>query len=354
MVKIYGTLGPGCADAPTLEKMFENGMTGVRLNLAHSTLADSEEWIGELKKAAANLGIKPEFLIDMQGPEIRVGRLDAPLMLDEGAEVYLAPDDGSSLAPGGPSMTAAPEPVLIPVPVMVMPCLTPGKEILLDDGKLLIRVTGSEENDDGGRRVKAIVLRGGSLQSRKSIAVPGSGLYPPTMTENDKRHIRLAKEYGVTGIMQPFVRDRNDLETVRKALDEAGDSDIRIFAKIENMDGVRHLPELMDAADEFIIARGDLGNSMPLWQLPAVQKQIAHQCRGAGRPFMVVTQMLASMETVAVPTRAEVSDVFNAVLDGASSLMVTAETAVGRYPVEVIRYMKNTVDAAIEYMKNRQ
>ncbi len=359
MLNIYGTLGPGCADAGILEKMFENGMTGVRLNLDHSTLADSKEWLEQLETAADHAGIKPDLLIDMQGPEIRVGKLDSPLMLAEDDEVYLyIPEDKADKEDDteGSENTAESRvfednhnPVRIPVPEIVMPYLAAGQQILLDDGKLLLEITGCEKGPDDRKQAGARVLRGGRLLGGKSIALPGADLYPPTMTENDRMHIRMAKEYGVTGIMQPFVRDRRDLEIVREALDDAGAHDIRLFAKIENMDGVRHLKELMPAVDEFVIARGDLGNSMPLWQLPAVQKQIAAECRAEGKPFMVVTQMLASMETVAVPTRAEVSDVFNAVLDGASSLMVTGETAVGKYPAEVIRYLVNTARAAVEY-----
>ncbi len=358
MINIYGTLGPGCADAATLEKMFENGMTGVRLNLAHSTLPDSKEWLRELNIAAKHLHIKPDLLIDMQGPEIRVGYIASPLVMEEGEEVCIC---ASRKAAGGISGSQAedtavkgnPEPADIsgiPVPEMIFPYLKPGQQLLLDDGKLLLEVTEREQKGGCDEVVRAKVIRGGRLSGGKSIALPGTDIYPPTMTENDRMHIRMAKEYGVTGIMQPFVRDRQDLETVRQALDEAGCPDVRVFAKIENMDGVRHLAELMPAADEFVIARGDLGNSMPLWQLPAVQKQIAAQCRAAGKPFMVVTQMLASMENVAVPTRAEVSDIFNAVLDGASSVMVTGETAVGRYPAEAIRYLANTARAAKEYM----
>ena len=149
--------------------------------------------------------------------------------------------------------------------------------------------------------------------------------------------------------MQPFVRDREDLQAVRAALDEAGCSRVRLLAKIENRAGLERLPQLLPAADEIVIARGDLGNDMPLWELPAAQKRIAAACRDGGKPFMVVTQMLASMERSPVPTRAEVSDIFNAVLDGAASVMVTGETAAGQYPAEVIKYLVNTVRAAERY-----
>ena len=171
------------------------------------------------------------------------------------------------------------------------------------------------------------------------------------MTDSDRENLRLAGDYGVTGVMQPFVRSRADLEAVRGALDEAGGQAIRLFAKIENLDGAARLAELIPAAGEIVIARGDLGNSGPLWQLPALQKRIAAACRQAGRPFMVVTQMLASMEQSPVPTRAEVSDIFNAVLDGASSVMLTGETAVGRYPVEAMTYLVHTVREAERYLR---
>ncbi len=342
MTKIYGTLGPGCADARTLEKMFKNGMTGVRLNLSHSTLEDAEGWLSELWIAAGRCGIKPDLLIDMQGPEIRVGRLKNPLVLEDGDEVCLYVTDQDA-EKGRDDADSDSGKARIPVPGIVMPYLKRGQQVLLDDGRILLEVTSE---------AKATVLRGGRLLSGKSIALPGTGIWLPAMTENDRMHIRMAKEYGVTGIMQPFVRNIGDLETVRKALDEAGGSDIKIYAKIENPDGVNNLEKLLPAADEFIIARGDLGNSMPLWELPAVQKKIAKECRAAGKPFMVVTQMLASMENAAVPTRAEVSDVFNAVLDGASSVMVTGETAVGKYPAEVIKYLANTARSASKYLSD--
>ncbi len=319
---IYGTLGPACSDTDTLEAMFRAGMTGVRLNLSHVALRDAADQLSRLREAAECCGIQPKLLIDMQGPELRVGALPSPLSLETGSAV--------TLGHGG-----------IPVPALALPHLTPGREVLLDDGKLLLRVT--ENRDDAAT---ALVIRGGLLQSRKSIALPGAEVHPPAMTEADRANIRDAADFGVTGVMQPFVRSREDLEAVREALDAAGGAHIRLFAKIENLDGAARLRELLPAADEIVIARGDLGNAQPLWKLPALQKRIAAQCRAAGKPFMVVTQMLASMEQSPVPTRAEVSDIFNAVMDGASSVMVTGETAVGRWPVEVIRYLANTAHEA--------
>ena len=341
MLDIYGTIGPACRDKETLRMMFEAGMTGLRLNLSHVTLDLSAPLIENLHEAAAEAGVTPQLLIDMQGPELRIGKMAEPLDLWEGENVCLTirakgtADSGEW--PAIPSVT---------VPETVGPFLTEGQEVLLDDGKILLRVSDGKDGD-----ALCEVLRGGRLTGSKSIALPGRSVHTPTMTAMDLANIRVAKKYGVTGVMQPFVRNRQDIETVRCALKAAGAEDIRIFAKIENMDGVNCLDELLPVSDEIVIARGDLGNAVPLWHLPAVQKIIAEKCRKAGVPFMVVTQMLSSMETQAVPTRAEVSDIFNAVLDGASSVMVTGETAVGRYPAAVINYLAKTAADAEAFMK---
>ena len=326
MVEIYGTLGPACSDTQTLARLFAAGMTGVRLNLSHVGLPASAEQIAHLHAAARCCGVRPQLLLDLQGPELRTGVLPAPLPLEEGTRVRLGEE--------------------VPLPAPVLPHLLPGQEVLLDDGKLLLRVL---EPLPGG--ALALVERGSVLRSRKSAALPGVDVHLPALTDSDRQNLRLAADYGVTGVMQPFVRGREDLEAVRQALDLSGGPSIRLFAKIENLDGVAKLPELIPAADEIVIARGDLGNSGPLWKLPALQKKIAAACRAAGRPFMVVTQMLASMEQNPVPTRAEVSDIFNAVLDGASSVMVTGETAVGKYPEEVIRFLASTVHEAEAYLQ---
>lgn len=373
MVKIYGTLGPACQDEKILVEMFSLGMTGMRLNLSHVTLAESGELIGKMKRAAEVRGVKPQLLIDLQGPELRTGAVAEPILLknEEIVEICAAADQKvvefleknreeltetadkkknseSSLVQNRTS--AQRMPARIELPDITIPYLIPGQEILLDDGKIHLKVVENPENrkmgSGGKRRYFAKVLWGGLLKSRKSAAFPGAKINSPTLTKADLENIRLAKEMGVTGVMQPFVRGREDLECVKNALQEAGAEDVKLFAKIENLDGVRKLEELIPEADEIVIARGDLGNAVHLWDLPSVQREISQKCLVTGKPFMVVTQMLASMERNPVPTRAEVNDIFHAVLDGASSVMVTGETAAGDYPVEVIRYLVNTVRSA--------
>lgn len=323
-MEFYGTLGPACVDPAVLGELFDAGMTGIRLNLSHAGLKASEEWLKAFRQAAIRAGKPASLLIDLQGPELRTQN-SAPVRLRQGALISLGTE--------------------VPIPQVLFAALKPGAELLLDDGAFLLRVT-----DCCPGRIGCRVERGGLLLPRKSIAAPETVLYPPTLTAADLDNLSQAGEYGVTGVMLPFVRDAKDLLCLREALEKAKAPHIRIFAKLENRAGVEKLPELLPHADEIVIARGDLGNDMPLWELPAVQKRISAQCRAAGKPFMVVTQLLHSMQHSAVPTRAEVSDIFNAVLDGAASLMLTGETAAGEYPVEAMKYLCRTAKEAMRVM----
>lgn len=314
----YGTIGPACGQLETLQRMVEAGMTGIRMNLSHGPLTAHADWLAMIRAA----GIR-QLLIDLQGPELRIGTLAEPVTLVEGSSVRLGADG-------------------IPCPAALVQAAAPGQQLLLDDGKLLVQVTQILPG-----ALLCTVVRGGTLQSRKSIAAPGLAVHSPTLTEEDLQNLKIAKQCGVTGVMLPFVRGKADILALRSALEQADAADIRIFAKIENMAGVRALPEFLHLADEIVIARGDLGNAMPLWELPRCQKQISAACRAAGVPFMVVTQMLDSMCTRAVPTRAEVSDIYNAVLDGAASVMLTGETAAGHYPVQAMEYLVRTARTAM-------
>ena len=319
----YGTIGPACASAACLRRMREAGMTGIRVNLSHGTLENQQEHLALIREA----GI-PKILIDLQGPELRIGDLTEPLELPEGAVLRLGRDG-------------------VPCPAALISAVRKGQRLLLDDGKMEAEVEQAQPD-----YLLCTVRRGGVLRSRKSLAVPGVVLHTPTLTAEDRQNLEQARQYGVTGVMLPFVRGAEDLLTLRDALEKLDIGGIRIFAKIENREGVQALTGLLPYVDEVVIARGDLGNAMPLWELPAVQKYIAGVCRSSGVPFMVVTQLLDSMQTRAIPTRAEVCDVYNAALDGASSLMLTGETAVGQYPVEAMRYLVKTAQQA-ERMRGR-
>lgn len=327
-MQYYGTLGPACGRIETLKAMFKAGMTGVRMNMSHGNLDENGHWLELLFAAAKECHVeKPQVLIDLRGPELRLGKPDAEVVVAEGDQVIFGE--------GG-----------LPVPKMFLDYAVIGDHILLDDGKLEFTVESVSGNASEEDALTARVLRGGVIKSGKSLAIVGKELPMPTLTESDRKNISLASAYGVTGVMQPFVRGKDDLLTLRAALHEAGADRIEIFAKIENLQGVAALDELLPYCDHVVIARGDLGNAMPLWKLPRIQKEIAAKCRAAGKPFMVVTQMLDSMHERAVPTRAEVLDIYNAVLDGASSLMLTGETAAGKYPAEAMEYLVKTGEEA--------
>lgn len=323
--QIYGTFGPSCGDGEILKKMIEAGMTGMRLNLSHTTLAASEKYIRSYQKQAEALGVTPQILIDMQGPELRLGNLKPPVWLEEGQKVRLGKGE-------------------IEVPKEVIAVAQRGDSILLDDGKIKGEVCGTEKDF-----LTVKVVRSGLLQPHKSIKIENREVKMPVLTDHDIENIRLAKEYGVTAIMQPFVLKGEDLVYVKNILKENHAEDIRIFAKIENRTGVKNLENILPQTDVIVIARGDLGNDMPLWELPAVQKQIEEACKKNQKPYIVVTQMLASMEEHPVPTRAEVSDIFHAVMHGAWGVMITGESAVGKYPVEAVTYLSNTAKEAEKY-----
>lgn len=327
--QIFATMGPACGTESIIKEMIEAGMTGMRLNLSHTTLSASKNYIEAYRNAATSLGVIPQILIDMQGPELRVGELVKPWELVEREKVVL----------GVNAMN---------VPNIIVESLNEGDQVLLDDGKILLEVVEQQPFSEMENQVVAKVLRGGTLHSHKSIKIVGKDVPMPVLTEHDIQNIKVAKQYGVTALMQPFVRSGEDLQKVRQILAENDAEDIQIFAKIENRTGVANMDSIIPEADVIVIARGDLGNDMPLWELPKVQKEIEAACKKYNKPYIVVTQMLASMEHSPVPTRAEVSDIFHAVYHGAWGVMVTGETAVGEYPVEVIRYLANTAKTVCE------
>lgn len=335
-IEYYGTLGPACAKEEVLEGMFQAGMTGIRLNLSHKSLEESKDWVDMYQKTAQKCGKRADLLIDLIGPEIRIGEVEKEEMLFEGECISLGREG-------------------LPVPEYIYEYLTEGQRLLVDDGKIELEVMAADQDawkkskeniEESKKYLHAKVLRGGILKSRKSLALPGVRVKNPTLTKKDRENLVVAKNYGVTAVMLPFVRGKEDLICLKEALQEYGGDEIRIFAKIENMEGVERLSELLPYCDHIVIARGDLGNAVPLTRLPVVQQQIAELCNKEEMPFMVVTQMLNSMMEAPVPTRAEVTDIFHAIYQGAASVMLTGETAAGKYPVEAMRVLVDTGEAA--------
>lgn len=304
-MRYYATLGPSCCDTAALAALLRRGITGFRLNLSHTPLAARTDWIAALHEAERKTDLRAQLMIDLRGPEVRIGDMPAPLPLAEGAAVTLGAD--------------------IPVDGDVLDALRPGMTVLLDDGAMALTVV------DGG---VCRVTRGGTLTGHKSLTLEGVDLRRPALCEADLADLSQAAALGVNAVMQPFVRSADDLRVVRQTMAEDGLADAELFAKVENQPGLDALPDWLALCDVVTIARGDLGSSLPLEQLPAAQKRIAALCRSRRKPFLVVTQLLHSMIDQPSPTRAEVLDIYNAVLDGADCLMLTGETAQGRYPLE--------------------
>ncbi len=304
-MRYYATLGPSCCDTAALAALLRRGVTGFRLNLSHTPLAARTDWIAALHEAERKTGLRTQLMIDLRGPEVRIGSLPVPLPLAEGAAVTLGAD--------------------IPVDGDVLDALRPGMTVLLDDGAMALTVV------DGG---VCRVSRGGTLTGHKSLTLEGVDLRRPALCEADLADLSQAAALGVNAVMQPFVRSAGDLRVVRQTMAENGLADAELFAKVENQPGLDALPDWLALCDVVTIARGDLGSSLPLERLPAAQKHIAALCRSRGKPFLVATQLLHSMIDHPSPTRAEVLDIYNAVLDGADYLMLTGETAQGRYPLE--------------------
>lgn len=326
MIELYGTLGPACANRRMIAKMFEEGMSGMRLNLSHGGLSQSTGMLKEFE-AAARQWPKRRLMIDLQGPELRIGDESSQILLADKEEFFFSSETFS-------------------LPAIVLEALDKGDELLLDDGRISCTVIGAE-----AKKTKVMVRTGGVLKARKNIKVVGKDIHGAPLTSQDMENIKLAKSFHVNEVMCPFVTTARQLAKTREALEQHGCGDFRVFAKIENKEGMRRLEEILPLADVIVIARGDLGNDMPLWELPAAQKEIEEKCLLAGKGFLVVTQMLASMAQNPVPTRAELLDIFNAVLDGASALMLTNETAEGRHPDKAMMYLRRTAQEAEKWRK---
>lgn len=309
-MRYYATLGPSCCNTAALAALLRRGVTGFRLNLSHTPLAARTDWIAALHEAERKTGLRAQLMIDLRGPEVRIGDMPAPLPLAEGVAVTLGAD--------------------IPVDGDVLDALRPGMTVLLDDGAMALTVV------DGG---VCRVTRGGTLTGHKSLTLEGVDLRRPALCEADLADLSQAAALGVNAVMQPFVRSADDLRVVRQTMAENGLADAELFAKVENQPGLDALPDWLALCDVVTIARGDLGSSLPLERLPAAQKHIAALCRSHRKPFLVVTQLLHSMIDHPSPTRAEVLDIYNAVLDGADCLMLTGETAQGRYPLESVDWL---------------
>ncbi len=324
--KIIATLGPSSSTASELRKMFQQGLDAVRLNFSHSNHASHIEKIGFIRSLNKKLRRHIRIMQDLEGYRIRVGKLHRPLALKRRSVLFLTQG----------ALTGNEKEISFDYqgPLSVIP---EGSRIFIDDGKIALEVTGRTPH-----KLKTRVISGGILMSHKGINLPGVKLAFAALTDKDKRDVRVGIEYKVDYLAQSFVRSAADILLLKQqVLDEH--PHCQFFAKIENQDALVNLDSIIDASDGIIVARGDLGICLPIYKVPLIQKDIISRCLRKKKPVVVATQMLESMTNEPLPTRAEVSDVANAILDGATHLMLSAETAVGKHPHQVIEMMNKII-----------
>jgi pyruvate kinase len=319
--KIVATIGPASADAGVMTQLARAGMDGARLNLSHGTHDEHRERARLVRATEGEFGRPISLIADLQGPKLRIGDLEAPVTLVRGEDIMVA---GADFSTDGE----------LPVsPAVISEVLQPGHEVLIDDGLVRLRVEAVESG-----RARCAVLTGGIVSSHKGVNLPGVPIPIPSLTRKDMDDLELALELGVDFVALSFVRSAADVRDLRALIEQTG-SHAHVIAKIEKAEAVDALEAVLDEADAVMVARGDLGVEIGVAMLPLLQKRIITASLERGKPVITATQMLESMVHQAEPTRAEASDVANAILDGSSALMLSGETAIGDYPVESVAYM---------------
>lgn len=335
--KIICTLGPACDRPEILKEMIQAGMTVGRLNMAHGEPEEHARRIENVRQAARELDTFIPIMMDIKGPEVRIGKLkEASCQLIAGEELILTTEeiegDARRISVNYPEMPKV---------------VHENDRILIDDGLVELRVLSVE-----GSEITCRIISGGTLKPRKGVNLPGIKTTLPGVTERDIRHIGFGLEQNIEMIAVSFVRKGDDIREVRRILEERGAGHVQIISKIENEEGIEHLDDILEASDGIMVARGDLGVEVPVENVPMMQKEMIDKCNLAGKPVIVATHMLESMQVNPRPTRAEVSDVYNAVMQGADVVMLSGESAAGKYPVESVQTMARVAhqaEAMIDY-----
>lgn len=337
--KIVCTIGPATKDVEILKQMILAGMNVARLNFSHGSFADQEVYYNAIKQARNELGLPVAILLDTQGPEIRTGKLEeSPVFLKAEETFTLVNDD----IIGDNTKTSITYKDLYKD-------VEPGATILIDDGKIELEVQKIE-----GKDIVCKVMNGGDLGSKKSINVPGRHINLPALKEKDINDLIDGCKYDFDFIAASFIRCADDVKAIRKVLNENGGEKIKIISKIESQEGIENFDEILEISDGIMVARGDMGVEIPMEEVPVVQKQLIKKCNRLGKIVITATQMLESMTSNPRPTRAEVSDVANAIFDLTGAVMLSGESAMGKYPVQCVETMSkiaHSIEKEISYDK---
>ncbi|GAA2294319.1 pyruvate kinase [Streptomyces violaceusniger] len=335
--KIVCTLGPAVDSYDQLKSLIEAGMNVARFNMSHGSHPEHEERYHRVRKASEETGHAVGVLADLQGPKIRLETFkDGPVELVRGDEFIITTEDvDGDRTICGTTYKGLPGDV------------SKGDQVLINDGNVELRVTAVE-----GPRVRTIVIEGGVISDHKGINLPGAAVNVPALSEKDIEDLKFALRMGCDMVALSFVRDAADVRDVHRIMDEVGRR-VPVIAKVEKPQAVANMTEVVAAFDGVMVARGDLAVEYPLEKVPMVQKRLIELCRRNAKPVIVATQMMESMITNSRPTRAEASDVANAILDGADAVMLSAESSVGSYPVETVKVMSRIVQAAEQELLSR-
>ncbi len=328
--KIVATIGPATSSEEQLERLFEAGVNVARINFSHGDHEEDAEIVESIRNVSEDVAV----MADTKGPEVRLREVESGVILDEGEAVELTTEeiegDGETLSVNYGDF---------------LENISSGDTVLIDDGKLELKV---EEVDE--EIAECRVVHGGEVMSRKSVTVPGEDIGLQAPTGKDVEDIKFAVEEEFDFISLSFVKEASDVEEVREILDSRG-SEIDIISKIEHPRAMENLDEIIEVSDAVMVARGDLGVEMPASRLPIMQKEIIEKCNSASKPVITATHMLESMTENPTATRAETSDIANAVFDGTDAVMLSGETAIGDYPVEAVSHMASVVEQVEESMK---
>jgi pyruvate kinase len=328
--KIIATLGPACNTEETIQRLLTSGVDVFRLNFSHGTEPERARLIEIIRHIATDIGKYVPIMGDIQGPKLRIGEVDGVIQLQNGATFVITTEP----VQGNASMVSTPF-THLPQEVQV------GHRIMINDGLVELVVTGIDE-----KKVTTRVLHGGPISSRKGMNFPDSDLSIPAVTEKDRDDVKFAVEHKLDYIAASFVRRRSDIEELRALLEKLGGSEINVIAKLEKAQAIDALEDIFEVSDGVMVARGDLGVELPPEDVPIVQKRILASASRWGKFAITATQMLESMTVSSRPTRAEASDVANAIFDGSDAVMLSAETASGNYPIEAVQMMARIIMAA--------
>ena len=329
--KIVATLGPATTSKEVLKQMCEEGTNVFRINFSHANYDDVIERVKMIRELNEEFGYNVSILGDLQGPKLRVGVMKSEVVVNAGDEITFATGERFEGTKSRVYMTYKNFPQDAKA----------GERILLDDGKLIFEVVSTNQKDE----VLAKVIQGGPLKSKKGVNLPNTNISQPALTEKDVKDAQFACEIGVDWMALSFVRHAEDLIELQELINKHSEHKIPIVAKIEKPEAITNIDKIVAYCDGLMVARGDLGVEIPAEEVPLIQKQLVLKAKQARIPVIIATQMMETMITSLTPTRAEVNDVANSVMDGADAVMLSGETSVGKYPVQVIKQMANIINS---------